>query len=52
MVVRSIATSANPRPREQQSRLVFPAPIIAGQRRTLATVQNGILTLCKLEISN
>ncbi|PMD19118.1 hypothetical protein NA56DRAFT_215343 [Hyaloscypha hepaticicola] len=40
MAVRSIATEATPRSKGRQIRLVFPAPIIAGQRRTLATVQN------------
>jgi hypothetical protein len=42
MAVRSIATEATPRSKGRQIRLVFPAPIIAGQRRTLATVQNGM----------
>jgi hypothetical protein len=42
MDVRSIVTSASPCSRERQQRLVFPAPVITGQRRTLATVQNGI----------
>jgi protein AFG1 len=43
--VRSIATSASALSRERQPRLSFPARIIAGQRRALATVQNGILIL-------
>lgn len=31
----------------QRPLLVWPAVFIAGQRRTLATVQNGRTTLCK-----